>query len=202
METEMVSQLIDQFGMDVSGFARKLTFCSEDAQDLYQQTFLKLMELRVAIRKEENPRAFLFSIANGIWKNECRKLRRRARIAPSISISRMQEENEQIQDSADTQSQVLEQMQQEELRRAVERLEPKYKTPIILMYTFGMKVEEIAKSNIASGYGQDQIAKGKAETKDRNGGTRIWHLGKRKKRWNTCFIRQCSSQMEKSRKHS
>lgn len=57
----------------------------------------------------------------------------------------MQEENEQIQDSADTQSQVLEQMQQEELRRAVERLEPKYKTPIILMYTFGMKVEEIAK---------------------------------------------------------
>ena len=40
---------------------------------------------------------------------------------------------------------VLEQMQQEELRRAVERLEPKYKTPIILMYIFGMKVEEIAK---------------------------------------------------------
>lgn len=145
METEMVSQLIDQFGMDVMRFCRKLTFCSEDAQDLYQQTFLKLMELRVAIRKEENPRAFLFSIANGIWKNECRKLRRRARIAPSISISRMQEENEQIQDSADTQSQVLEQMQQEELRRAVERLEPKYKTPIILMYNFGMKVEEIAK---------------------------------------------------------
>lgn len=101
METEMVSQLIDQFGMDVMRFCRKLTFCSEDAQDLYQQTFLKLMELRVAIRKEENPRAFLFSIANGIWKNECRKLRRRARIAPSISISRMQEENEQIQDSAD-----------------------------------------------------------------------------------------------------
>ena len=125
METEMVSQLIDQFGMYVMRFCRKLTFCSEDAQDLYQQTFLKLMELRVAIRKEENPRAFLFSIANGIWKNECRKLRRRARIAPSISISRMQEENEQIQDSADTQSQVLEQMQQEELRRAVERLEPK-----------------------------------------------------------------------------
>lgn len=79
METEMVSQLIDQFGMDVMRFCRKLTFCSEDAQDLYQQTFLKLMELRVAIRKEENPRAFLFSIANGIWKNECRKLRRRAR---------------------------------------------------------------------------------------------------------------------------
>lgn len=68
METEMVSQLIDQFGMDVMRFCRKLTFCSEDAQDLYQQTFLKLMELRVAIRKEENPRAFLFSIANGIWK--------------------------------------------------------------------------------------------------------------------------------------
>lgn len=31
METEMVSQLIDQFGMDVMRFCRKLTFCSEDA---------------------------------------------------------------------------------------------------------------------------------------------------------------------------
>ena len=145
MDAREIEKCIDVFGTDIYRFCLKLCMDKTDAEDLYQQTFLKLMELRVAIRKEENPRAFLFSIANGIWKNECRKLRRRARIAPSISISRMQEENEQIQDSVDTQSQVLEQMQQEELRRAVERLEPKYKTPIILMYTFGMKVEEIAK---------------------------------------------------------
>ena len=41
METAVVSQLIDQYGMDVMRFCRSLTRCACDAEDLYQQTFLK-----------------------------------------------------------------------------------------------------------------------------------------------------------------
>ena len=77
METAVVSQLIDQYGMDVMRFCRSLTRCACDAEDLYQQTFLKLLQLRVKVEREQNPRAFLFSIASGIWKNECRKWGRR-----------------------------------------------------------------------------------------------------------------------------
>ena len=73
METAVVSQLIDQYGMDVMRFCRSLTRCACDAEDLYQQTFLKLLQLRVKVEREQNPRAFLFSIASGISKKECRQ---------------------------------------------------------------------------------------------------------------------------------
>ena len=89
METAVVSQLIDQYGMDVMRFCRSLTRCACDAEDLYQQTFLKLLQLRVKVEREQNPRAFLFSIASGIWKNECRKWGRRTEIAPSSSLEEL-----------------------------------------------------------------------------------------------------------------
>ena len=89
METAVVSQLIDQYGMDVMRFCRSLTRCACDAEDLYQQTFLKLLQLRVKVEREQNPRAFLFSIASGIWKNECRKWGRRTDIAPSSSLEEL-----------------------------------------------------------------------------------------------------------------
>ena len=91
METAVVSQLIDQYGMDVMRFCRSLTRCACDAEDLYQQTFLKLLQLRVKVEREQNPRAFLFSIASGIWKNECRKWGRRTDIAPSSSLEELLE---------------------------------------------------------------------------------------------------------------
>lgn len=144
MEAAVVSELVDRYGMDLLRFCKKLTWCSADAEDLYQQTFLKMMELHIRIDREENPRALLFSVANGIWKNECRKLMRRANIAPSVSISQM-EEQQQPADTADTQQQVWERLRQQELWAAVERLDAKYRTPILLMYSFGMSIEEIAR---------------------------------------------------------
>ena len=42
MEIEVVSELIEQYGTEVMIFCRRLTGCVPDAQDLYQQTFLKL----------------------------------------------------------------------------------------------------------------------------------------------------------------
>ena len=94
MEIEVVSELIEQYGTEVMIFCRRLTGCVPDAQDLYQQTFLKLMEMRVRIEREKNPRAFIFAVANSIWKNERRKLMRRALIAPGFSL-----EDEQTQDA-------------------------------------------------------------------------------------------------------
>ena len=143
METAVVSQLIDQYGMDVMRFCRSLTRCACDAEDLYQQTFLKLLQLQVKVEREQNPRAFLFSIASGIWKNECRKWGRRTDIAPSSSLEELREQ--QPPDEGDLQQQVLDRMCRQELARAVQRLEEKYRSPVILMYRFGMGIDEIAR---------------------------------------------------------
>ena len=53
MEIEVVSELIEQYGTEVMIFCRRLTGCVPDAQDLYQQTFLKLMEMRVRIERRK-----------------------------------------------------------------------------------------------------------------------------------------------------
>ncbi len=145
METAVVSQLIDQYGMDVMRFCRSLTRCACDAEDLYQQTFLKLLQLRIKVEREQNPRAFLFSIASGIWKNERRKWGRRSAIAPSSSLEELREPPREPPDGGDLQQQVLDRMCQQELARAVQRLEEKYRSPVILMYRFGMGIDEIAR---------------------------------------------------------
>ena len=48
-------------------------------------------------------------------------------------------------DGGDLQQQVLDRMCQQELARAVQRLEEKYRSPVILMYRFGMGIDEIAR---------------------------------------------------------
>ena len=106
---------------------------------------LKLMEMRVRIEREKNPRAFIFAVANSIWKNERRKLMRRALIAPSFNLEDEQTQDAlELPDTEDTQQQVIERICRQQLSLAVQRLEPKFRTPILLMYGFGMSIEQIA----------------------------------------------------------
>lgn len=142
MDAQTVSALADRYGEDVMRFCRRLSVSPTDAEDLYQQTFLKLMGLRVRLEEEQNPRAYLFSLANGIWKNECRKRMRRAAIAPSVSLDAGAVGQESAED---TQGQVEKALCHQALARAVQQLEPKFRTPILLRYSFGMEISEIAR---------------------------------------------------------
>ena len=47
----------------------------EDAEDLYQQTFLKALECSFTLEWEKNPRAFFFAAAHNQWKSSRRKVR-------------------------------------------------------------------------------------------------------------------------------
>lgn len=159
MEVKEVEQLAEEYGADVMRFCKKLTRCAADAQDLYQQSFLRLMQLRVKIDRENNPRAFLFSIVNGIWKNECRKLGRRAQIAPTVST---EEEQESGEARRDVQDDVLNGFLYEELAQAVQNLDSKYQTPIVLMYYFDMKIEDIARiERVAQGTVKSRLNRAK-----------------------------------------
>lgn len=57
-----------------------MTRSREEANDLYQDTFLKLMELGEELDDERNPKSYLLSIAVHIWKNRRRKYAWRQRI--------------------------------------------------------------------------------------------------------------------------
>ena len=73
--------------MVIYKFCIKLTGNKEDGEDLYQQTFLKAIELKHRIDKNNNPRSFLVSVAIKTWKNSVRKNNRRMLIIPSVNMN-------------------------------------------------------------------------------------------------------------------
>ena len=75
MEAREIERCIDEFGADVYRFCLKLCMNREDAEDLYQQTFLKALECSFTLEWEKNPRAFFFSSAHNQWKSSRRKFR-------------------------------------------------------------------------------------------------------------------------------
>ena len=71
---------------------QKIIFCChltgnvQEAEELYQDTFLKAVELMKNIDYENNPKSFLISIALRLWKNKKRKYAWRMRIAGTESL--------------------------------------------------------------------------------------------------------------------
>ena len=81
MDRIQLEQCIDEYGKDVYTFCSQITGNREEAEDLYQDTFLKAVELKGKIDYNNNPRSYLVSVALRIWKNRRRKFAWRKRIA-------------------------------------------------------------------------------------------------------------------------
>lgn len=81
MKVIEVSYLIYDNGKDIYSFCRQLTQNKDAADDLYQDTFLKAVELSDKIDMKNNPKSYLLSIAVKLWRNRQRKFAWRARIA-------------------------------------------------------------------------------------------------------------------------
>ena len=73
MDISEINALIDQYGKDIFSFCKKLTYSEHDAEDLYQDTFLKAFESREKIDINNNPKSYLISIAVFLWNNKKRK---------------------------------------------------------------------------------------------------------------------------------
>ena len=58
-----------EHGKEIYSFCLSLTLNSQEADDLYQDTFLKAMELLHQINYRHNPKSYLLSVALKLWKN-------------------------------------------------------------------------------------------------------------------------------------
>ena len=81
-----IEKCIDDFGTDIYRFCLKLCADKTDAEDLYQQTFLKALETEWTLDWEKNPKALFFSLSHNLWKSSRRKQARRNTIAPSSNL--------------------------------------------------------------------------------------------------------------------
>ncbi|MEG0330525.1 MAG: sigma-70 family RNA polymerase sigma factor [Longicatena sp.] len=137
-----IEKLLEMFGVDIYRFCLKLCQNKVDAEDLYQQTFLKMMEIETKLDWNDYPKAFVFSITNSIWKNGIRKNARHQRIAGEISIV---ETNEHlVVDKSNLAQNVQDSIRNQVLHELIQELEDKYRIPVLLFYAQDCSVYEIA----------------------------------------------------------
>lgn len=145
MELEDIESIIDEYGSVIYKFCIKLTQNKEDGEDLYQQTFLKAVELKSKLDKNKNPRSYIISISVKLWKNSVRKSARRETIAKSVNIDEY--ETMEIKDTKEnTEQNVIKKEIEDEVNLVISKLEDKFKLPIIMHYTAEMSLEDIARA--------------------------------------------------------
>lgn len=126
----------------VYGYCRGLTRHREDADDLFQQTFVTAFAKFEEIESDRSPRAYLLTLASNLWRNERRKFARRRRIAPAEELDSQLLENIPGEDSPE--GELLQREQSRAVRAAINRLPAKFKIPLMLYYAGNLSVEEIA----------------------------------------------------------
>lgn len=142
MNAKEIERCIDEFGTDIYRFCRKLSINKTDADDLYQQTFLKALEMEYTLSWEENPKALFFSIAHKLWKSDQRKHARRSRIAPCTSLDDEMEAT--LHSEENMEERYLQKEQKAEVNRLIEALPEKIRVPMILFYLSDCSIDQIA----------------------------------------------------------
>lgn len=168
MTVDELKNCIERDGTSLYSFCYYLTGNRPDADDLYQDTFLTALSHLSRIDTAQNPKGYLLSVSVRLWKNQCRKLRRRQELAPVVSLED-QTEAAQIPDmgqlpeeaALDTERSTL-------LWTLVQQLDDRYRIPLLLTYASGMQQDEIASClHIPKGTVKSRLFKARNLLRDR-----------------------------------
>ena len=143
MRQEELEQYIQDYGKDLFSFCCSVTRSHDEAEELYQETFLKLYEIGEKLVIETNPKSYLMGISVNIYRNYKRKLSVRQRI---VGVTKSVEEMdvEPVSEARLPEEEVIEQEECGFIRSAVGQLSDKYRLPILLFYMEELPLAEIA----------------------------------------------------------
>lgn len=143
MRQEELEQYIREYGKDLYSFCRSVTWNLEEAQDLYQDTFLKLYEIGDRLVTPKNPKSYLMGIAVNLYRNEKRKLSARRRIV-GVWQSVEEMDTDIPEDARLLEEEVIVREECRIVRSAVQSLADKYRLPVLLFYMEELSLSEIA----------------------------------------------------------
>ena len=132
-----IGRLVDQYALPVYRFCRGLAFSREDAEDLFQDTFLKALERPEKLAPD--PKRALFAGALSLWRSRKRKYARRARIAPTEPLL-----DQAVPGGEDPEASMLAREEEQRVRDVVAALPEKYRVVLVLYYSVEMKINDIA----------------------------------------------------------
>lgn len=152
----MLNQLITVYGDDIYKFCYRLTMNQPDADDLYQDTFLKAIQLKHKLVSNDTMadsidtenatkknRNFLMGIAANLWRNQYRKI---ARTKVSFSMDAYDNDQVQFKSDIDIEKDLEKKELLQKLSGHIEALPEKLKVVTCMYYTGEMKTEEIAQA--------------------------------------------------------
>lgn len=141
-----LEQCVDDYGKDIYSFCRQITGSIQEGEELYQDTFLKAVELLSRISIDQNPKSFLLSIAVRLWKNKRRKFAWRQRIAGMESLDEKAEKTELSYYAGNRmpEEEILAREKNTLVRRYMMEIPEKYRIVVYLYYSAELSVKEIA----------------------------------------------------------
>ena len=128
MTAKEIERCIDEFGTDIYRFCLKLCVDKSDAEDLYQQTFLKALETEWTLDWEKNPKALFFSLAHNLWKSDNLDDDAEIVLRSGENIEERYFQKELI----------------EKVRQIIQTLPEKFQVPLLLYYLSDCSIEQIA----------------------------------------------------------
>lgn len=141
MTTKEIETIVYDYGKDIYRFCYYLTSSRDMADELYQETFLKAVQLSNKLDKSENIKSFLMGISTNLWKNHVRKITRRKNILPEVDY---EESVVSIDDgNIDMLEAYVESELIKEIRFAIDNLPQKLRVVVILHYCENTSTEEI-----------------------------------------------------------
>lgn len=146
MTKQELTECIDTYGREIYSFCRHLTGNVQEADELYQDTWLKTVELLENIDSTGNVKSYCLSVAIRLWKNRKRKFAWRKRIAGTQDY--LDEEGlEYLSDCSPTsEERILEEERDRMVWDAVGTLPEKLKTVTLLYYMEELSISQIAEA--------------------------------------------------------
>lgn len=145
MTRQQLERCIEEHGKAIYSFCRHLAGNLQEAEDLYQDTFLSAVELSDRIDYESNPKSYLLSVAVHIWQNRKRKFAWRKRIADMRPIVDERDEESSGTTDLSPEEQIIDREQAEIVQKAVHALPERLRIVVLLFY-----IEELSTAQIAA----------------------------------------------------
>lgn len=144
MKQEELELYMDTYGKDLYSFCCCVTRNRQEADDLYQDTFLKVYEMGEKLEITTNPKSYLMGVAYNLYRNVKRKRSVRQRIV-GVCVP-LDENAERIPlEGQLTEDLMISREECQIVREAVRKLPDKYRLPILLFY-----MEELSQAEIAA----------------------------------------------------
>ena len=144
MTNTELERCIRTYGKEIYSFCKSLTRSGQEADDLYQDTFLKAMELDTKIDWGQNPKSYLLSVAVRLWKNRRRKYAWRRRICEERVYAKEVSAQAWEDGEQSPEERLLAREEAAAVRQAVERLPERQRVIVLLYYMEELSVAQIA----------------------------------------------------------